>query len=226
MIWLPITVAVYFCVRWFCSKVHSPFANPLLLSMVIIIPLLLLFDVPYDSYYNNNDLLNHLLGPAVVALAYPLYEQLPAIRQKWKLIISCCLIGSLASMTSAIGLAVIMGADSVLLASILGKSVTTAISMEIADQFGGVPSIAAILVLLAGLVGALFAYPIFSLLNITHPIARGLTMGNVSHALGTATCFEKSQQDAAFSSLALVLCGVFTSILAPLVFSIALHSIM
>jgi predicted murein hydrolase (TIGR00659 family) len=194
--------------------------------MVIIIPLLLLFDVPYDSYYNNNDLLNHLLGPAVVALAYPLYEQLPAIRQKWKLIISCCLIGSLASMTSAIGLAVIMGADSVLLASILGKSVTTAISMEIADQFGGVPSIAAILVLLAGLVGALFAYPIFSLLNITHPIARGLTMGNVSHALGTATCFEKSQQDAAFSSLALVLCGVFTSILAPLVFSIALHSIM
>jgi predicted murein hydrolase (TIGR00659 family) len=226
MVWLFVTVGVYFFVRWLCSKINSPFANPLLLSMAIIIPLLLWFNVPYHTYYHNNDLLNHLLGPAVVALAYPLYEQLPAIRQNWKVIITCCFVGSLAAMTSAIGLAVIMGAEEALLASILGKSVTTAISMEIAEQFGGVPAIAAILVLLAGIVGALFAYPIFSALNITHPIAKGLTMGTVSHALGTATCFEKSQQDAAFSSLALVLCGVFTSILAPLVFTVALHSIM
>jgi putative effector of murein hydrolase len=112
-------------------------------------------------------------------------------------------------------IAVAMGVDLPLLASILGKSVTTAISMEISSELGGIPAIAAILVLVAGLVGALFAYPIFKLLNITHPIAKGLTMGNVSHALGTATAFEHSERDAAFSSLALVLCGIITSIFAP-----------
>ncbi len=222
MMWMWLTVAVFLLVRWICSKVSSPLANPLLLSMVIIIPILLILDVPYQEYYQQNYILNHLLGPAVVALAYPLYEQLPAIRQKWKLILATCFAGSLASMATAITIAVILGADATLIASILGKSVTTAISMEIAAQFGGEPAIAAILVLIAGLVGALCAYPIFDRLNITHPIARGLTMGNVSHALGTATAFEKSQQDAAFSSLALVLCGLFTSVLAPVVIAIAL----
>lgn len=78
------------------------------------------------------------------------------------------------------------------------------------------------MVLLVGVFGAIVAYPIYNMLNITHPIARGLTMGNVSHALGTATCAEKDQKDAAFSSLALVVCGVITSVLAPSLFAFVL----
>lgn len=94
--------------------------------------------------------------------------------------------------------------------------------MQISEELGGEPAIAAILVLLAGLCGALFAYPIYKMLNIQHPIAKGLTLGTVSHALGTATAFEHSRRDAAFSSLALVLCGVITSIFAPMVMGLML----
>jgi len=93
--------------------------------------------------------------------------------------------------------------------------------MEISSHLGGEAAVAAILVLLVGLFGAILAYPIYNLLGIKHPIARGLTMGTVSHALGTATCVEKAPGDAAFSSLALVLCGIITSILAPSFFALA-----
>ncbi|GEM80692.1 CidB/LrgB family autolysis modulator [Vibrio superstes] len=220
--WLLLSIVVYFIARFIAKKAHHPLANPLLISLAIIIPFLLLFKVPYQTYYEGNELIQHLLQPAVVALAYPLYEQLNEIRAKWKLILTTCVIGSLGAMLSSGLLAVLLGADSQLLASIMGKSVTTAIAMQVSSELGGEPAVAAILVLLAGLTGSLLAYPVYQLLKIKHPIAKGLTMGTVSHALGTATAFEHSQKDAAFSSLALVLCGVITSLLAPFVMTLML----
>lgn len=132
-----------------------------------------------------------LLQPAVVALAYPLYEQLPQIKQNWKIIFLACGVGSCMSMLSAGLIAVALNTDQTLIAALMGKSVTTPIAMEIGSSLGGEPAIAAILVLIVGVFGSIFAYPIYNLLGVTHPIARGLTMGTVSHALGTATCAEK-----------------------------------
>ncbi|WP_038174359.1 CidB/LrgB family autolysis modulator [Vibrio pacinii] len=220
--WLLITIVVFFASRWLCKQFKSPFMNPLLISLGVLIPILTYFKVPFETYYSDNTWINYLLQPAVVALAFPLYEQLPQIRANWRIIMLACGVGSVMSMLSASMIAVYMQADLSLIASLLGKSVTTPIAMEVSSHLGGEPAIAAILVLIVGLFGAIMAYPIYNVLNITHPIARGLTMGTVSHALGTATCAEKDPQDAAFSSLALVVCGVITSILAPSFFSLAL----
>ncbi|ABQ22045.1 LrgB family protein [Vibrio cholerae] len=220
--WLIITLGVFFVARWVAQKCNTPLANPLLISIGILIPLLTYLKVPFETYYADNQWLSYLLQPAVVALAYPLYEQLPQIRANWRIIALACGVGSVMSMITASLIAVSMGADLELIAALMGKSVTTPIAMEVARQLGGEPAIAAILVLLVGLFGAILAYPIYKLLNITHPIAKGLTMGTVSHALGTATCAEKDPRDAAFSSLALVVCGVITSVLAPSLFAFAL----
>ena len=222
MMWLLVTVVVFLSARWVCSRVNSPLMNPLLVSLAVLIPLLTCLSVPFETYYESNHWINLLLQPAVVALAYPLYEQLPQIRANWRIIMLACGVGSVMSMATASLIAVSLDTDLTLIASLLGKSVTTPIAMEVSSHLGGEPAIAAILVLLVGLFGAIFAYPIYGLLNITHPIAKGLTMGTVSHALGTATCAEKNAQDAAFSSLALVVCGVITSILAPSFFALAL----
>ncbi|KGY12951.1 membrane protein [Vibrio tubiashii] len=219
--WLLITIIVFFASRWLCQKIRSPFMNPLLVSLAVLIPLLTYLKVPFETYYAGNQWINYLLQPAVVALAYPLYEQLPQIRANVRIIMLACGVGSIMSMFTASMIAVYLNTDLSLIASLLGKSVTTPIAMEVSSQLGGEPAIAAILVLIVGLFGAILAYPIYNLLNITHPIARGLTMGTVSHALGTATCAEKNSQDAAFSSLALVVCGVITSILAPSFFALA-----
>ncbi|EGA67537.1 CidB/LrgB family autolysis modulator [Vibrio brasiliensis] len=219
--WLLATIVVFFAARWLCQKFNSPFMNPLLVSLAVLIPLLTYLKVPFETYYADNQWINYLLQPAVVALAYPLYEQLPQIRANWRIIMLACGVGSVMSMFTASMIAVYLKADISLIASLLGKSVTTPIAMEVSSHLGGEPAIAAILVLIVGLFGAIMAYPIYNLLNITHPIAKGLTMGTVSHALGTATCAEKDPQDAAFSSLALVVCGVITSILAPSFFTLA-----
>ena len=219
--WLLVTIIVFLSARWLCQKISSPFMNPLLISLAVMIPLLTHLKVPFETYYNDNEWINFLLQPAVVALAYPLYEQLPQVRANWRIIMLACGVGSVMSMLTATVIASYMQTDLSLIASLLGKSVTTPIAMEVSSHLGGEPAIAAILVLLVGLFGAILAYPIYNLLNITHPIAKGLTMGTVSHALGTATCAEKDAQDAAFSSLALVVCGVITSILAPSFFALA-----
>ncbi|KJY84048.1 MULTISPECIES: CidB/LrgB family autolysis modulator [Vibrio] len=220
--WLVVTIIVFLSARWLCQKVSSPFMNPLLISLAVMIPLLTYLHVPFETYYDDNKWINFLLQPAVVALAYPLYEQLPQIRANWRIIMLACGVGSIMSMLTATVIASYMQTDLSLIASLLGKSVTTPIAMEVSSHLGGEPAIAAILVLLVGLFGAILAYPIYNWLNITHPIAKGLTMGTVSHALGTATCAEKDAQDAAFSSLALVVCGVITSILAPSFFALAI----
>ncbi|ELL0574020.1 LrgB family protein [Vibrio fluvialis] len=219
--WLIVTIVVFFFARWVAKKGNSPFLNPLLICIGIIIPLLMYLKVPFETYYADNKWLSDLLQPAVVALAYPLYEQLPQIRASWRIIMLACGVGSVMSMLTASLIAVGMKADITLIAALMGKSVTTPIAMEVASNIGGEPAVAAILVLMVGLFGAILAYPIYKLLNVTHPIARGLTMGTVSHALGTATCAEKDPRDAAFSSLALVVCGVITSILAPSLFAFA-----
>ncbi|GAL36507.1 LrgA-associated membrane protein LrgB [Vibrio maritimus] len=220
--WLPVTVIVFFIARYIAIKAKNPIFNPLLLSIAMLIPLLLVLNVPFDTYYADNEWISYLLQPAVVALAYPLYEQLPQIRQNWRIIALACGVGSIASMFTASIIAVLLGADMELIASLLGKSVTTPIAMEVSSHLGGEPAIAAILVLLVGLFGAIMAYPIYQLLGVTHPIAKGLTMGTVSHALGTATSAEKDPRDAAFSSLALVICGVITSVLAPSMFAFSI----
>jgi len=218
--WLVITIAIFFFARFVSQKLNSPIANPLVISVAIIISILVALNIDFTTYYAQTDSLSYLLQPAVVALAYPLYEQLPEIRARWRIILLACGVGSLMSMCTSAIIAYSLGTDLGLIASLLGKSVTTPIAMEVSSHLGGEPAIAAILVLIVGVFGAIFAYPIYNLIGIKHPIAKGLTMGTVSHALGTATCIEKDPRDAAFSSLALVICGVITSILAPAVFAL------
>lgn len=218
MIWIVLTIVTFLIARFISKKLNHALANPLLISLVIIIPILLFMKMPYEEYKQENIIFIYLLQPAVVALAYPLYEQFPEIKRNWKIIFLACGVGSALSMITSASIAVFLNTDMSLVASIMGKSVTTPIAMEVSSHLGGEPAIAAILVLIVGVFGAIFAYPIYQILGISHPIAKGLTMGTVSHALGTATCIEKDQRDAAFSSLALVLCGVITSILAPIVY--------
>lgn len=95
--------------------------------------------------------------------------------------------------------------------------------MAASQQIGGIPSITAAMVILVGIFGAVLGYPIMKLLKIEHPLAKGLSMGSVSHALGTAKAAEEDYQEGAFSSLALVICGIMTTILAPILFPILVH---
>ncbi|WP_159567464.1 CidB/LrgB family autolysis modulator [Budvicia diplopodorum] len=225
MIWwaIPLTLVVFYSARLLTIKLKMPLLNPLLISLFIIVPILLLTNTSYESYLQGSQLLNELLQPAVVALAFPLYEQLHQIRARWKSIITICLIGSLSAMVSGTGIALLLGASPEIAASVLPKSVTTPIAMAVSGSLHGVPAISAICVMFVGVFGAVFGYPILNLLKITTPAARGLSIGSTAHALGTARCAEQDYQEGAYSSLALVICGIITSLAAPFVFPLLLR---
>lgn len=220
---LPLTVIAYFLARKLAAKINISIVNPLLVAMAIVIPLLLLTHMPYTRYFAGSILLNQLLQPAVVALALPLYEQMHQIRARWKTIISVCFIGSITAMVSGTAIALWMGATPEIAATIMPKSVTTPIAMAVSGSLHGIPAISAICVLIAGVLGAVFGHMLLNLFKVKNKSSRGLAIGNASHALGTARAAEIDYQEGAFSSLALVICGIITSLLAPFLFPLLMH---
>lgn len=222
---LPATLIVFFLVRWAAMRLNNPLFNPLLISMVILIVLLSLTHTPYPRYFQGSEILNSLLQPAVVALAYPLYEQLHQIRLRWKSIISICFLGSVVAMISGTLIALQLGATPAIAASIMPKSVTTPIAMAVGGSIGGIPAISAVCVIFVGILGAVFGHIILNAMHIHTKASRGLAMGSASHALGTARCAELDYEEGAFSSLALVICGIITSLVTPFLFPllIAMH---
>jgi len=217
---LPLTIVVFFLTRRLAIKINSTLFNPLVISTLILIPILLLTGTSYHQYFHNVRWINDLLPYSVVALAYPLYEMIPQIKSRWKSILLITFIASLSSMVSGVCIAFWLGANTEIAASLLPKSVTTAIAVTIAENQGGVPSITALTVILVGILGAIFGHQLLNLFKIRSVSARGLAIGSVSHAVGTARCIEVDYNEGAYSSLALVLCGIMTSLAAPFLFPI------
>jgi len=215
-----LTIAAFWGALQINKRLQSVVFNSFILTVLILIGALLLAKIPYDNYMTGNAPLNNLLGLSVVALALPLYEQLRQIAAYWKIILLITTVASLLSMLTGAGLALLFGASPEIVATVLPKSVTTPIAMAISQNIGGVPAVAAVGVVVAGLQGAVFGYLVLKKLNLKYSEAIGLSVGAVSHALGTVSCMEIEAKAGSYSSIALVLCGIISSILAPLVFNL------
>ena len=221
MIWmLLLTICVFLIIRRISFKLKNPLFNPLVISVIVLIPILLITKTSYAQYVSNVQIINDLLPYSVVALAYPLYELIPQIKARWKSIMFITFTASISSMITGVCIAFWLGGNNTIAASVLPKSVTTAIAVTIATDQGGVPSIAALCVILVGTLGGIFGHQILNLVKINSASARGLAIGAVSHAVGTARCIEVDYNEGAYSSLSLVLCGIMTSLTAPFLFPI------
>ena len=215
-----LTIAAFWMALQINKRLQSVVFNSFILTVLILIGVLLLAKIPYDDYMTGNAPLNNLLGLSVVALALPLYEQLRQIAAYWKIILLITTVASLLSRLTGAGLALLFGASPEIVATVLPKSVTTPIAMAISQNIGGVPAVAAVGVVVAGLQGSVFGYLVLKKLNLKYSEAIGLSVGAVSHALGTVSCMEIEAKAGSYSSIALVLCGIISSILAPLVFNL------
>ena len=215
-----LTIAAFWVALQINKRLQSVVFNSFILTVLILIGALLLARIPYDDYMTGNAPLNNLLGLSVVALALPLYEQLRQIAAYWKIILLITTVASLLSMLTGAGLALLFGASPEIVATVLPKSVTTPIAMAISQNIGGVPAVAAVGVVVAGLQESVFGYLVLKKLNLKYSEAIGLSVGAASHALGTVSCMEIEAKAGSYSSIALVLCGIISSILAPLVFNL------
>ena len=186
---------------------------PLLTAAALVIAALSLFRIPYERYAAGGDFIKLMLGPVTAVLALNIYHQRSILKEHFLPVLAGCLAGSLTSVGSVLALCKAFHVDDALAASLLPKSVTTAIAIGIAESRGGIGGIAAAAVMAAGLTGAVFA-PLFArLFHITDPVAEGLAIGACSHALGTTRAMEIGPVQGAMSSIAICVCGILTSIL-------------
>jgi predicted murein hydrolase (TIGR00659 family) len=217
LLWLTLTLAVFALCVWVNRRAGgSPLLHPVLLSMLILIGLLLATGTRYDTYFEGAQFIHFLLGPATVALAIPLYDDLRQIRRLLKPLFVACLTGITVACGSAVGVAWLLGARGETLASIAPKSVTTPIAMGVAEQIGGLPSLAAGIVLVTGVVGVVSSGLVFRLARIESEPARGFALGVAAHGFGTAHALDIGLRAGAFAGLGLGLAGLLTAFLLPL----------
>lgn len=210
---LTLSAAAWCLGCWVQKKTGLLLCNPLLIAVALIIAVLAVFRIPYETYAAGGDFIKLMLGPVTAVLALNIYNQKDILQKHFLPVLAGCLVGSLTSVGSIMLLCKVFHVEEALAASLLPKSVTTAIAMGIAESRGGVAGIAAAAVMVAGLTGAVFA-PLFAkAFRITDPVAEGLAIGACSHALGTTRAIEIGQVQGAMSSIAICICGILTSVL-------------
>ncbi|HDZ56945.1 MAG TPA: LrgB family protein [Pseudomonas xinjiangensis] len=189
--------------------------HPVLVSVPIVVLVLWLLGLDYPEYREAVLPLVILLGPATVALAVPLYLNLRRIRQFfWPVIITLLLGGAFATL-STIAIGWLLGADHMILMTMVPKSVTSPIAMLVAEQIGGVAALAAVFVMFTGVLGPIFGPPLLRLFRVTHPAAWGMAMGLTAHAVGTSRALEEGKEAGAFAALAMSMMGTATALLLP-----------
>lgn len=214
---LGMTLAVYQLALAGYERTRSVLFQPVLFSMVVVIGILLACDLAYDEYRDSVLPLTLLLGPATVALAVPLFLNLRRIRQLfWPIVLTLSVAGVFATLTGVL-VAWLLGAQPLMLMTLAPKSVTSPIAMLVAEQIGGVAALAAVFVMITGVLGAILGPTLLRWLRVTHPAAQGMALGLTAHAVGTSRALQDSTESGAFAALAMSLMGVTTAVILPLV---------
>ncbi len=216
---LTATLVVYVLARAVYQRAHhAPWANPVLWSVVLLAALLTLSGTPYPTYFSGAQFIHFLLGPAVVALAWPLWQRRAELRLRIAPIAAAALAGGVAAALSAFAIGTALGLPADVLRSLVPKSVTAPVAMGIAEQIGGIPALSAVFAVLTGLVGAVSAKYLFDALRVNAAEVRGFSIGTIAHGIGAARALQVHPDAGAYAALALSLQVVLASLLMPLVF--------
>jgi len=191
--------------------------QPIIVAYTFIMSALFISGVSYQEYFKSVEIIHFFLGPATVALALPLYNNLKHIKSLFIPIIITLFVAGISSILLAIFLLWIFGAELVTILSMTTKSITAPIAIITSEQIGAIPSLAVGFVIITGVIGALLGTAIFKILNIKYDTSKGFALGLISHGIGTARAMEISEKAAAFSALAMGLSGIVTAIFLPLI---------
>lgn len=205
-----ISLGSYILGVWLKKKTGWALANPLLISIMLVIAALSLLGVSYESYAKGADIISYLLTPATICLAVPLYQQVELLKKNWKAVLAGIGSGVLSSLVCILLLALLFHFDHTSYVTFLPKSITTAIGIGVSEELGGYVSVSVVSIIITGVLGNIFAEKFLKLLKIDEPIAKGIAIGTASHAVGTAKAMEMGAVEGAMSSLSIVVSGVLT----------------
>ncbi|MFC0188688.1 LrgB family protein [Fictibacillus aquaticus] len=212
LFFLFLTVAVFSLSSLLYNKKRIPLFIPVLTSTFFIGAILITLSVPYEQYFNGAHWISELLGPSIVALAYPLYTYRSLLYRNWLSILSGVFAGFFIGFFSVHAASALFSFSDLMTRSLYPKSVTTPVAMEIASATNGSPELASLFVVITGIIGAVISPVLFRLFNISSPSSRGISLGSSAHAIGTSKAAEYGEETAAYSSVAMALSCVVASV--------------
>ena len=197
---------------------QAPWANPVLWTVLVLAALLTVSGTPYPTYFAGAQFIHFLLGPAVVALAWPLWQRRLEVRRRAVAILFAALLGGTVAALSAVGIGYALGLPTEVIMSLAPKSVTAPVAMGVAEKIGGIPALAAVFAVLTGLVGAVSGKYLFDVLGIHSLATRGFALGTAAHGIGAARALQVNADAGAYAGLALGLQVLLASFLMPLAY--------
>lgn len=217
LLWLTATLAAYWigdgCFR---ASGRRSWVNPVMIAVMILAVVLGVTRTPYQTYFEGAQFVHFMLGPATVALALPLYDNLGRVRRAFLPMVAGLAVGSGVAVVSALAIGKAFGLDRLALASLAPKSTTAPVAIGISEHLGGQPTLTAVLVLLTGILGAVIATPLLNLVRVRDWRARGFAVGVAAHGIGTARAFQVNETAGAFAGIGMGLNAVLTAVIAPL----------
>ncbi len=218
---LTLTIVIFHLGELLVKRLKTSLLPPFLFSSIVIIMLITGIDeLTLESYERGGTFLAFFLGPATISLALPLKRNWEVLRSNALILLLTALVGAITAIIATFYCARLFGAQEVTMLSLLPKSITTPVAMEVSQSLGGLPPLTIVCVSLAGVFGALFGHKLLALVGVTDNIAIGFAIGTGSHALGTSSCIPKSAVQVTFASLAIVLLAIATTLIAPFMLGI------
>ncbi|MBL0847229.1 LrgB family protein [Mammaliicoccus fleurettii] len=211
-----LTVITYIFALYIQKKFKIAILHPALVSFIVIIFVLIMLNYDYQDYMTGGKWIYNFLNCTVVCLAYPLYLYRRMIVKHFKVIITSVLVGIAINIILIFTTLNILGYSKEMIASLLPRSITAAVGVQVSQQIGGIDSLAVLFIIGTGLIGSILGSYLIKLANFQTSIAKGLTYGNASHAIGTAKILETDIESAAFSSIGMILTALISSIILPL----------
>jgi predicted murein hydrolase (TIGR00659 family) len=213
LLWLSATLLAFAIGDAVSLRFHRhPLSNPVVIAAGLLILVLAGTGTSYQTYFEGAQFVHFLLGPATVALGLPLWRNRLAVRRNLLPMMAALFMGSLTAIGSAVLIAWTLGAPGAILASLAAKSVTAPIAMALTETIGGFPALAAVLVVLTGILGSVIVTPLMNALGIRDYAARGFAVGIASHGIGTARAFQVSEEAGTFAGIAMGLNGALTAL--------------
>lgn len=212
-----LTIAIFYFMTWFYKRSGISFLFPVLTSTIALVLILAYGKIPYESYMKGGQVINFFLGPAVVAMAYPLYTQWDVIMKYKKTILISVVIALFTSIISVLLLGSLFGLSKEVLYSFLPKSITSPVAIQISETIHGIPEWTVIFVILAGITGAIMGPYLYKLLKINTPVSRGVAMGSAAHGIGVSKLGEYGELTLSIGSVAMTLTALLGSVICPLI---------
>ena len=209
------TIIIFVGMTFLYRRFTYPLLLPILTTTIILVVVLSFSGVSYDTYMSGAKWIDAMLGPAVVGMAYPLYIQREKIIKNKVTIILGVTVAMLSGLISIVIIAKLMSFEEFLQKSLLPKSITSPIAMPISESIGGIPTLTAVFVILAGLIGALTGPFLFKLFHIDTAISRGISIGSASHGIGLSKLSEYGEETMTMGSVAMTLSAILGAFICP-----------